>query len=39
MQKNDDFVLTSDNYYSQEANERYMSVHQYLDFVAHMGIV
>lgn len=39
MQKNDDFVLTSDNYYSQEANERYMSVHQYLDFVGHMGIV
>ena len=38
MQKNDDFVLTEDNYYSQEANERYMSVHQYLDFAGHMGI-
>ena len=38
MQKNDDFVLTSDNYYSQEANQRYMSVHQYLDFVGHMGV-
>lgn len=38
MQKNDDFVLTADNYYSQEANERYMSVHQYLDFVGHMGV-
>lgn len=38
MQKNDDFVLTADNYYSQEANERFMSVHQYLDFVGHMGV-
>lgn len=38
MQKNDDFVLTSENYYSDEANWRYMSVHQYLDFVGHMGI-
>ena len=35
---NDDFVLTNENYYSQEANERYMSVHQYLDFVGHMGV-
>lgn len=38
MKKNDEFVLTADNYYSKEANERYMSVHQYLDFVGHMGI-
>ena len=38
MKKNDDFVLTNENYYSSEANERYMSVHQYLDFVGHMGI-
>ena len=38
MKKNDDFVLTAENYYSQEANERYMSVHQYLDFVGHMGV-
>ena len=38
MQKNDDFVLTAENYYSKEANERYMSVHQYLDFVGHMGV-
>ena len=38
MQKNDDFVLTNDNYYSPEANWRYMSVHQYLDFVGHLGI-
>lgn len=37
MQKNDDFVLTADNYYSQESNERFMSVHQYLDFAGHMG--
>lgn len=35
---NDDFVLTADNYYTQEANERFMSVHQYLDFVGHMGV-
>lgn len=38
MKNNDDFVLTADNYYSQEANERYMSVHQYLSFAGHMGI-
>ena len=35
---NDDFVLTADNYYSSEADWRYMSVHQYLDFCSHMGI-
>ena len=35
---NDDFILTAYNYYSQEADERYMSVHQYLDFAGHMGI-
>lgn len=33
-----DFVLTADNYYSAEADKRYMSVHQYLDFVGHMGV-
>ena len=38
MQKNDDFVLTNESYYSPEANWRYMSVHQYLDFVGHMGV-
>jgi len=38
MQKNDDYILTAENYYSQEANLRYMSVHQYLDFVGHMGV-
>lgn len=38
MQKNDDFVLTNENYYTQEANERYMSVHQYLDFCGHLGV-
>ena len=34
----DDFLLTADNYYSKEANERYMSVHQFLDFVGYMGV-
>lgn len=38
MKNNDDFVLTNENYYSQDANWRYMSVHQYLDFVGHMGV-
>lgn len=38
MKKNDEFVLTNENYYSNEANWRYMSVHQYLDFVGHMGV-
>lgn len=38
MQKNDDFVLTADNYYTPEADWRYMSVHQYLEFCSHMGI-
>lgn len=33
-----DFVLTTDNYYSEEADQLYMSVHQYLDFVGHMGV-
>lgn len=33
-----EFVLTDENYFSQEANEKYMSVHQYLDFVGHMGV-
>ena len=35
---NDDFKLTNENYYSKEADKRYMSVHQYLDFAGHMGI-
>lgn len=38
MQKNDEFVITPENYYSQECNKRYMSVHQYLDFCGHLGI-
>jgi len=38
MRNNEDFVLTNENYYSPEANWRYMSVHQYLDFVGHMGV-
>lgn len=34
-----EFVLTADNYYSPEADWHYMSVHQYLDFVGHMGVI
>lgn len=34
----EEFVLTQDNYYSAEADQRYMSVHQYLDFMGHMGV-
>lgn len=30
--------LNENNYYTSEANTKYMSVHQYLDFVGHMGI-
>lgn len=33
-----EFILTDDNYYSLEADNKYMSVHQYLDFVGHMGV-
>lgn len=28
----EEFVLSADNYYSAEANSKYMSVHQYLEF-------
>ena len=38
MKKNDDFVLTPENYYSKDADWRYMSVHQYLNFCSHMGV-
>lgn len=31
-------LLTNENYYSDEANKQYMSVHQYLDFAGHLGI-
>lgn len=31
-------ILTSDNYHSLQAEKEYMSVHQYLDFVGHMGV-
>lgn len=34
-----DFELTNENYYSDEANKLYMSVHQFLDFVGYLGIV
>ena len=30
--------LNEKNYYSDEANKEFMSVHQYLDFAGHMGI-
>lgn len=33
----EDFVLTNENYYSDEANQKYMSVHQYFDFVGTLG--
>lgn len=33
-----DFVLTNENYYSDQANKEYMSVHQFLDFVGYLGI-
>ena len=39
MKQNDEYVLTEENYYSQESNKRYMSVHQYLDFCGHMGVM
>jgi len=32
----EDFVLTNENYYSEEANRRYMSFHQYLNFAGGM---
>lgn len=38
MENIEEFVLTNDNYYSKEADCKYMSVHQYLDFMGHMGI-
>ena len=34
----EEFELTNDNYYSKEADEHYMSVHQYLSFAGHLGI-
>ena len=38
MTENDDFVLNEETYYTPEANWRYMSVHQYLDFCGHLGV-
>lgn len=32
-------ILTPDNYHSLEAEKQYMSVHQYLDFMGHMGVI
>jgi hypothetical protein len=34
----EEFVLTNENYYDKEADERLMSVHQFLDFVGYLGI-
>lgn len=34
----EEFILTDENYYSLEADKRYMSVHQFLDFVSYMGV-
>lgn len=34
----EDFELTNENYYTQEANEKYMSFHQYLSFCGGMLI-
>lgn len=34
-----EFILTPETYYSKEADQRYMSVHQYLSFVGHLGVV
>lgn len=33
-----EFILDKDSYYSDEADKAYMSVHQYLSFVGHMGV-
>ena len=34
----EEFMLTEDNYYSLEANKRFMSFHQYMDFVGGMAV-
>ena len=34
----EEFVLNNENYYSKEADEKYMSVHQFLNFVSYMGV-
>lgn len=41
MQKivmDDGYELTEQNYYSNESNKRFMSVHEYLDFAGHMNL-
>ena len=30
--------VTQENYYTNECNQEYMSVHQFLDFVGYLGI-
>jgi hypothetical protein len=42
MQKivmDDGYELTDENYYSNESNKRFMSVHEYLDFAGHMNLI
>ena len=34
----DEYVLTSENYYDAESDKRYLSIHQYLNFMGHMGV-
>lgn len=34
----EEFILNEKTYYSAESNQRYMSVHQFLDFVGYLGI-
>ena len=34
----DEYVLTNENYYDVESDKRYLSVHQYLNFIGHMGV-
>lgn len=34
----DEYVLTNENYYDAESDKRYLSVHQYLNFIGHMGV-
>lgn len=33
----DEYILTEENYYDLESDRRFMSVHQYFDFVGTLG--
>lgn len=35
----EEFVLTNENYYTPEANQKYMSWHTYVDFCGYLGLV